>query len=103
MRNHVEAAFKVLIEQEIVELQELSDSVNRVLLIFLILYIVVLIIFYAIWLFQKANRLNTEVSSLIFLTFKIKVTIKMLNMIPLNVIMGIQSIRSYLMKLAKGD
>jgi flagellar basal body-associated protein FliL len=61
MRNHVEAAFKVLIEQEIVELEELSDSVNRIILIFLIVYIVILIIFYAAWLFQKANRLNTEV------------------------------------------
>lgn len=61
LKKHIRETIKVLISQEIEEMSTSQDTTNRVLLIILAIYVVVLAVFFVLWIYPTANRLNTEV------------------------------------------
>ena len=85
--NYIAPSISLLIQQERAELQSDSDSINRVLVIVLVFYVISLVIFYLAWAYPLAIKFHTE----------IKVTFKMLNMIPISVIQAIPTISNYLL------
>lgn len=91
MKNQFKSIVDELVSNGRTEMQEDVDTFKRILLTLLVIYIFLLFFFYIFGIYPNASKLNTE----------IKITIKMLNMIPLNVILEISSIRNYLYKLAK--
>jgi len=42
-------------------MQANSDTTNKVLVVLLVLYIIGLFVFYSVWIYPTATRLNTEV------------------------------------------
>ena len=63
LKNQINEAFLILINSEREEMRSSSDSTNRIFTIVLILYVISLAIFYAVWAFPMANRFNTEVAT----------------------------------------
>lgn len=61
LKLHLDKIVTLLIAEENAEIKDRSDSTNRILLISLILYVVILMFFYGLWIYPKANKLNTEV------------------------------------------
>lgn len=93
MKNYVREAISKLIKEERIEMKKFSDSLSRIFLILLVVYIICLLIFYAAWAYPTASKFNTE----------IKVTFKMLNMIPVSVIRSIEPIRVFLERWTKSS
>lgn len=73
------------------EMSHNSADNNRLQLIFLIVFCIFMLIIFLIKLLPKANEFS----------MRIAITIKLLNMIPLNVISEIKQIRDYLMKILR--
>lgn len=91
LKNYIRQAVSRIITEERLQIRNSSDNTNRILLILLIIYVIGLALFYLGWAYPMASQFNTE----------IKVTFKMLNMIPSAVIQSIKPIREYLIKWAK--
>lgn len=91
LKTYIRDAVAIIIKEERQQIRDSSGNTNRILLILLIIYIIGLVFFYLAWAYPMAIQFNTE----------IKVTFKMLNMIPISVIQSIKSIREYLVKWAK--
>jgi flagellar biosynthesis protein FlhB len=98
VKKYIKDLVSLLISEERNEMRQSSDSTNRILLILLILYIISLVIFYVSWAYPMASKFNTEVQLLLT---QIKVTFKMLNMIPFKVIQSIDTIRDFLLNWSR--
>lgn len=73
------------------EIRTLSSSNNQLVILFIIFFTLCCLLLLALVLVPNANDFKT----------RIVITIKLLNMIPLNVISEIKTIRNYLMKILR--
>ena len=63
LKRYIREAVNVLIDEERIEMRSSSDNTSRILLIFLIIYIISLAIFYFAWAYPQAAQFNTEVAA----------------------------------------